>query len=172
LLPILETYFRGERLEAWCFIVPLGVACIAFSGLMLREERSAFHWSIAVPFLVLGLVMLFVGGAVAIRTPQQVADLTALYQANPAAFASQEVARMQKVNAGWPVYLTTWVVFLCLGLLLRFVVARFLERGDWALGLGIALCFFGGVGLVIDGFAERRAHPYTAALRALAKHDP
>jgi hypothetical protein len=113
-------------------------------------------------------VMLIVGGAVALRTPQQVTDLTALYQSSPATFASQEVARMAKVNAWWPVYLTTWVVFILVGLSLRFIVARWLDRGDWAMGLGIALCFFGGAGLVIDGFAERRAHPYTNALLALA----
>ena len=43
---------------------------------------------------------------------------------------------------------------------------RFATRGDLTQGLGIALVFFAGVGLLIDGFAERRTHPYTAALSA------
>jgi hypothetical protein len=45
------------------------------------------------------------------------------------------------------------------GLLLRFAT-----RGDFTQGLGIALVFYAGVGLIVDGFAERRTHPYTAAL--------
>lgn len=47
------------------------------------------------------------------------------------------------------------------GLALRFAVP-----GDWAHGLGIALVFYAGVGLMVDGFAERRTHPYVAALAA------
>ena len=38
---------------------------------------------------------------------------------------------------------------------------------DFFQGLGIALVFFAGVGLLIDGFAERRTHPYVEALKAL-----
>ena len=39
---------------------------------------------------------------------------------------------------------------------------------DWAHGLGPALIMIGALGFFIDGFAERRARPYTVALEALA----
>ena len=47
---------------------------------------------------------------------------------------------------------------------------RFGLRSDLAHGVGTALVFFAGVGLMIDGFAERRARPYTAALEATARN--
>ena len=50
-------------------------------------------------------------------------------------------------------------MFGVVGLILRFVIPT-----DFAQGLGIALIFFSGVGLLVDGFAERRTHPYMKAL--------
>ena len=49
---------------------------------------------------------------------------------------------------------------------------RFAFDTDLVQGIGIALVFFSGVGLLVDGFAERRTHPYTAALSTLARVPP
>jgi len=163
-LDVLTTYFRGERAESLAFIVPLGLLSITFGAVLLWDERSAFHWGVAVPFLLLGTALLVTGGAVGLRTPGQMSALSGLYREDVGRFLAEELPRMQKVNGNWPVYLTTWVVFALVGIGLRFFVRR-----DWAEGLGIALVFFGAVGLLIDGFAERRARPYTEALEGLAK---
>ncbi len=160
-LEVLRTYFRGERLEALIFIAPLGVASVAFAVSLLRDERSPFTWGVAVPFLVLGLALLAVGLGVGLRTGSQVEELLRLSQTDAGGMIALEAARMAKVNAWWPIYLRTWTAFALVGLGLRFGVHK-----DWALGLGTALLFFAGVGFMIDGFAERRAKPYTAALEA------
>jgi lipoprotein signal peptidase len=68
---------------------------------------------------------------------------------------------MVKVNQAWPIYLAIWALFGIAGLLLRFA-----GTSDFYQGIGIALVFFAGVGLLIDGFAERRTHPYMNALQA------
>jgi len=161
-LEIMQEYFRGERAEALYFIVPLGVASLAFAAVVFRTQRDGFMWGVGTPFVVLGLVLLVVGGAVGLRTSGQVEGLTALYGQDVAAFVAQELPRMEQVNRAWPMYLGTWVTFMVVGAGLRFGL-----HADWAQGLGIALAFFGGVGLMIDGFAERRARPYTAALEQL-----
>jgi hypothetical protein len=163
-LDTMATYFRGERIEALACIAPVGLLCVVFGALILRDERSPFTLGVGVPFLVLGAALLAVGASVGFRTPGQVERLTALYRDDLARFVAEEIPRMRKVNANWPVYLATWSVFAIGGLVLRFLVQR-----DWARGVGIALVFFGGVGLLIDGFAERRARPYTEALEALEK---
>jgi hypothetical protein len=80
---------------------------------------------------------------------------------DPAAAIKAERARMEKVNKAWPFYLIAWAAFGIGGLTLRFAIP-----GDFAQGLGIALVFFAGLGLMIDGFAERRARPYAEALNA------
>jgi len=66
---------------------------------------------------------------------------------------------MIKVNQAWPLYLAIWGLFGVAGLVMRFTLSS-----DFFQGVGIALVFFAGVGLMIDGFAERRTHPYVDAL--------
>jgi hypothetical protein len=160
---IMNVYFRGERLEGFVFIGPLGALCLLFGIATLVGERSEFSWGISIPFVLMGLVLFGTGLGVGLRTSGQVTQLATLYHSNLGSFIAQELPRMQIVNSKWPQYLMAWSGFVGFGLSLRFLVHR-----EWALGLGTALLFFGGVGFMIDGFAERRAKPYTAALETLA----
>ena len=41
-LEIMHAYFRGERIEALYFIVPIGVLMLAFAAVTLRAERGGF----------------------------------------------------------------------------------------------------------------------------------
>jgi len=66
---------------------------------------------------------------------------------------------MEKVNNAWRWYLAIWVIFAILGLVLRLFTTS-----DFLRGFGIALVFFAGVGLMIDGFADRRAHIYSRGI--------
>lgn len=162
-LDAMQTYFRGERVESLFFLVPFGLFCAVLAVVAVRAERGPFGWGFAVPLLLLALLAVGVGGGVGLRTPAQLASLTALFHSDPVAFAAQELARMGKVNHNWPIYLAIWVGAVGSGIGLRFGL-----QADWARGLGIGLVFFGASGMIIDGFAERRAHVYMAALEALA----
>lgn len=163
-LDVMHTYFRGERIESLYFLVPFGLACLTMAGVALKAERGGFGWGLAVPFVLLGLLALGVGGGVGLRTPAQVAQIEAAYNADPAAMLREELPRMEKVNNNWSLYLGAYAVALVVGAGLRFGL-----RADWAHGLGIGLVFFGASGLIIDGFAERRAKVYTEALEALSR---
>lgn len=160
-LDVMHAYFRGERIEALVFIVPLGVLSLGAGAFFALALRDGFARGAGVPCLVFGLALAGVGAVVGLRTPSQVADLEARYQADAPAAVEAELGRMRKVNANWPVYLAAYVVFVVAGMAMRFAL-----RADWAQGAGVALVFFAGVGLLVDGFAERRARPYTAALEA------
>ncbi|MDH3201336.1 MAG: hypothetical protein OEM15_10635 [Myxococcales bacterium] len=162
-LEILNTYFWGERTEALFFIVPIGVLSLVFAGIVYRTQQGGFMWGIVIPFVLLGLALLVTGAAVSLRTPGQVEHLTALYEADKAAFIAEEMPRMEQVNANWPRYVAMYVAFLVIGSVLRFAV-----HTEWALSAGTALILFAAIGLFIDGFAERRAEPYTKALEELS----
>ncbi len=166
LVEAMTTYLRGEKLEALIFILPLGLVAMVFGAWLLTDEKSAFTRGVAWPCVVLGLLLSVVGGTVGFRTPAQVEELTAAFVAAPEATRAAEEARMKKVDAAWPVYLAVWGAFGVIGLVLRFLV-----KNDTAQGVGTALVFFAGVGLLIDGFAERRARPYRAALEAPSIHE-
>lgn len=165
-MPFLEqlhAYFRGERIEALYFIIPAGLVMFALAGTALKAEGGAFGIAMAVPLIVFGLAFFGTGVGVGLRTNAQVAQLEAEYAASPTAMAEKELPRMRKVNANWPIYLTTWTVLVVVGLAVRFGLSA-----DWAHGLAPGLILAGAIGFLIDGFAERRSRPYTAALEALS----
>ncbi len=161
LMDAIQTYFQGEKIEALVFILPCGLLNVVFSLWLLTDNPGNFARGVAIPFLVLGLLMGIVGTVVGYRTPIQVAMLSQAIATDPQAGAKAEAERMVKVNKAWPIYLAIWGVFGVAGLLLRFTT-----RSDFFQGLGIALVFFAGVGLLIDGFAERRTHPYVDVLNS------
>jgi hypothetical protein len=159
IVQMMTEYLRGEKLEALVFILPLGLASMVFGAWLLTDSKEAFFRGVAGPFVVLGLVLTVTGATVGFRTPAQVERLSAAYVAQPEQTRVEEQARMGKVNAAWSTYLTTWALFAIVGMVLRFAL-----KNEFGRGIGTALVFFAGVGLLIDGFAERRAVPYTRAL--------
>ncbi len=163
LMDAIQVYFQGEKTEALVFILPAGLISIVFSIWLLTDNPGGFAKGVAIPFLVLGLLMSTVGSVVGFRTPSQVAGVVQSMQVDQIGAVQAETERMIKVNKAWPMYLAIWGVFGVVGLLLRFALTS-----DFFQGLGIALVFFAGVGLLIDGFAERRTHPYVDVLKSLA----
>ncbi len=160
---IMHTYFRGERLEAWLFIVPSALGLLALAVAAYRTETGGFSLGVAIPAALFGLVLLATGVAVGARTPAQVAALEQGFAEQPAETVAEELPRMKKVNAN---FRTTFIVFgvvAALGLALHYFGGP-----NWGRGLGAVLILGGAIGLLIDAFAERRAVPYTKALERLA----
>lgn len=163
-------YFQGEKIEALVFILPIGLLSLVFGAWLMTDNGGAFARGVAIPFILMGLLMTTVGAVVGYRTPAQVRDLNVALQAAPAIAQAAQVAesvRMNKVNRAWNSYLVGWAALGIVGLLLRFMT-----KSDLLQGLGIAMVFFCGVGLLVDGFAERRAHVYAATLTAKADVTP
>jgi len=164
LLEAIQIYFQGEKFEALVFILPIGLLSIVFSIWLLTDNPGSFAKGVAIPFLILGLLMTTVGSVVGFRTPSQVSAVMKAIEVDAQTGIQAEVQRMIKVNKAWPTYLAIWALFGIAGLLLRFAA-----NADFYQGIGIALVFFAGIGLLIDGFAERRTHPYVDTLKANAE---
>ena len=49
-LDVMHAYFRGERIEALYFIVPIGLAMVGFAAVTLRAERGGFAERRARPY--------------------------------------------------------------------------------------------------------------------------
>ena len=162
-LELMQAYFHGEKTEALFYILPAGILLLILAATGLASDRGGFGWGLAVPAIVFGLMFVGVGVGIGWRTGPQVAQLEESYQKDPAAMVAKELPRMEKVNDNWPRLVAAWALFVVAGLGLRFGF-----RADWAHGVGPALIICGALGFLIDGFAERRARPYTAALEALA----
>ncbi|MCB1303588.1 MAG: hypothetical protein KDK37_04900 [Leptospiraceae bacterium] len=161
-LEVMQSYFRGEKLEALYFILPIGLLLIALGIVALRAEKGGFAWGVAIPCFVFGALLLVTGATVGFRTSAQVAALQKSYAQSPGAMAGPELKRMEKVNKNFRFTFYAFGAVALLGLLLHYLVPA-----DWARGLGAVLILGAAIGLLIDGFAERRAEPYTEALRSL-----
>jgi hypothetical protein len=106
------------------------------------------------------------GIGVGTRTNKQVAELEQTFQKSPAAMVQEELPRMEKVNANFKLTFMVFGVLAAVGL-----GVHYLGGLNWGRGLGAALILISAIGLLVDGFAERRAIPYTAVLEELAgKH--
>lgn len=162
LLQAMQMYFQGEKTEALVFILPVGLISLVFGIWLLTDQPTSFARGVAIPFLVMGLVMCAVGGVVGYRTPAQMEAVQQSLQADRQAALTTEMARMTRINQAWPKYLFLWGLLGVLGLALRFATAS-----DFLQGMGIAMVFFAGVALLVDGFAERRTQPYVTAIQAV-----
>ena len=74
-IEIMYTYFRGEKLEALMFILPVGLLLFGFGIAALKAERGGFAWGIAVPCLIFGIIFIRTGIGVGARTKGQVTQL-------------------------------------------------------------------------------------------------
>lgn len=160
---IMSSYFRSERLAALYFILPVGLALALGALALLKTDRAAVSWGAGVPALLFGLAFVATGLGVGLRTPAQIEALTAQHAAAPAELIKVELPRMEKVNKNFHTTHYAFGVAALVGLALIYGLGK-----DWAFGLGAVLVLTAGIGFLIDGFAERRAAPYTAALQALA----
>jgi hypothetical protein len=164
---VMHAYFRGEKLEAFGFILPVGVLLIAFAGLAIKVERPGFAWGVAIPCILFGLALIGTGWVVGTRTAGQVTELDRLFADSPIALITVEWPRMGRVNEAFALYVKAYLAMTVIGLGLRFAL-----NADFAHGLGSALILIAGLGFMIDGFAERRARVYTQALQELVRDNP
>jgi hypothetical protein len=165
-LEIMHTYFRGEKLEALWFILPVGILLLTFGAVTLKAERGGFAWGVAIPCILFGLVFMGTVIGVGIRTKGQVDELEQTFQKSPTVMVEKELPRMEKVNTNFKLTFMVFGVLAAVGL-----GVHYLGGPNWGRGLGAALILISAIGLLVDGFAERRAIPYTAALEEIAgKH--
>jgi hypothetical protein len=183
MIEAMNTYFSAESGESLLFVV-VGVAAIGVSigMLVLNAPLRAAAW----PLIAVALIQLGVGGGVYLRTPAQVMGLKGQFATAPVAYHRAETQRMAVVMDKFSIYKTLELALLAVGAVClalgRSQAAPktaspnggFAARAwaDWrssparvhlfAIGLGLALQ--AGFMLVMDLFAEARAHDYLKAL--------
>jgi hypothetical protein len=163
-IEIMQTYFRGEKFEALYFILTIGIVFVVFGVVALKAESGGFAWGIAIPSFLFGLVLIVTGAGVAWRTEGQVAGVRSEYEKDPAAMVGKELPRMEQVITNFRTTFYAFGALAALGLVLHYLAGP-----SWGRGLGAVLILVGALGLLIDGFAERRTEPYTTALEEIAK---
>jgi hypothetical protein len=164
---IMQIYFRGEKLEALWFILPIGIFLIILGIVTLKAEHGGFAWGVAIPCLIFGIIFMGTGIGVGTRTKGQVAQIEQSYLKNPVEMVQKELPRMKKVNTNFKLTYIILGVLIAAGLCIHYM-----GGANWGRGLGAALILVSAIGLLVDGFAERRVEPYTAVLEHIAETKP
>ncbi|MEW5741236.1 MAG: hypothetical protein AB1938_20100 [Myxococcota bacterium] len=153
-------YFAGEQ-RTGLFAGGLGLASVG-TGIGLIASGGSARTGVAVPLIAMGALQLAAGVALSIRTPRQVATLDAQLTDNPSQYVAEESARIAKVNSRWWIYRAVEVTAAFSGILVA--GAGGVTQSDAALGVGLTLVGEALVMLLIDHFAEARAHDYAEAI--------
>lgn len=104
------------------------------------------------------------GAGIAVRTAGQVAQIERSFNESPVQMFEKVLKRMKKVNINFKVTFIAFGMRAAIGLALNLLV-----RTEWCNGIDSVLTFIAGIGSLIDGFAGRRAVPYTAAFGKLTE---
>lgn len=158
----LDAYFAAERAESLAFL-GFGLAAVLVAGFLLWRVRDPLFRGMAIPLFAVGLIQIAVGATIVLRTDAQVASLKAQAEADPAAFRTQELARMSVVRRSFTLYKLVEVGFVVVGLGL----ALWRKGLRFWRGFGLGMLVQGALMLPADLLAEARAADYVAWLTAL-----
>ncbi len=156
----LLNYFTAEKQESLFFIL-VGGAAIVISIFLWKNESS--YKPMIYPLIAIALIQIIVGGSVYFRTDSQIAALAKQFQEHPAQYRTEETVRMTVVNKNFTLYKYIEITLLSIGIILTFVVSR---SNDWY-AIAIGLIIQSGLMLVMDLFAERRAHEYLEKIQEM-----
>jgi hypothetical protein len=154
--PLLR-YFQGEK-QGGVVCAAMGLVALALSVGVWRAGSELR--TMALPLGIVALAQLGIGIGLTLRTPRQVAALTARFGAEPEAARAAEVTRMRRVNRAFAIIEIAEVAIIAASLLLILAL-----RGRPAVqGVAMGLLLQASALLVFDLLAEKRAHAYTAWL--------
>ena len=158
----LVRYFQAEKAESALFVLA-AVAAVAIS-LVLINSANEYRW-IAAPLIAIALIQATVGGAVLLRTNQQVERLTDQLDSDPQDYRAQELARMDAVARNFRLYKIAEISILAVGIALTYAMRA---RLGWY-SVGIGCIAQAALMLVFDLVAEHRADVYVEHIRRLVQ---
>lgn len=166
-----RTYFGGETRAA---VAVAGVGLVATTAsatfLLHRQPDGSSHpilRGMALPLGALGLAQLGLAAALYLRTGPQVERLIPQLHRDPAGFVADERTRMTRVNGNWPVYRLVEIGLVGAGA--GIAGTGFINGNDLLVGIGVGLALQVAVMMIVDAFAERRAHRYAERLEVFGR---
>jgi uncharacterized membrane protein len=161
----IQLYFKAERAESLVFIA-IGIIAFAAGIYFLFSFKKPFYTGIAWPLIIIAVIQIFVGGAVFIRSPKDIARVETMFSTNHHALTTQEIPRMETVMKNFTVYRWIEIALAAVGIIL--ILMRF--WGSMSQGIGTGLFIQSLLMLVADYFAMKRGGQYLDWLQELVKN--
>jgi len=161
----IQTYFNAERAESLVFIA-IGIIAFAAGIYFLFSFKKPFYTGIAWPLIIIAVIQIFVGGAVFIRSPKNIARVEIMFSTKHHALATEEIPRMETVMKNFAVYRWVEIALAAVGVIL--ILTQIF--GSMGKGIGTGLLIQSLLMLVADYFAMKRGQVYLDWLQELVKN--
>ena len=161
----IQLYFKAERAESLVFMA-IGIVAFAAGIYFLFSFKKPFYTGIAWPLIIIAVIQLFVGSAVFIRSPKDIARVEIMYSTNHHALTTEEIPRMETVMKNFAVYRWVEIALAAVGVIL--ILAQIF--GSMGKGIGTGLFIQSLLMLVADYFAMKRGQRYLDWLQELVKN--
>lgn len=152
---MVEKYFNAEKAESLLFVL-VGLAAIISALWFLIQVKKPFYSGMAWPLIAVAVIQLTVGFTVYFRSPKDISRVNALLTQGKEKAIAEEVPRMHTVIKNFTIYRVVEIVLLLIGLGMLF----FLKSNAMLMGIGTGLAIQASFMLLLDYFAEKRAHAY------------
>jgi hypothetical protein len=161
----IQLYFKAERAESLVFIA-IGIIAFAAGIYFLFSFKKPFYTGMTWPLIIIAVIQIFVGGAVFIRSPKDIARVEIMCSTNHHALTTEEIPRMEKVMKNFAVYRWVEMVLAAVGIIL--ILTQFL--GSMSQGIGTGLFIQSLLMFAADYFAMKRGQQYLDWLQELVKN--
>lgn len=158
----MRAYFGGEKAEGWVFMGS-GAASIG-GGVFALTRTTGFSRGLGWTTISLGAVEIFGVGIYALGLDSKIDELSGQLARDPAGYRRDELPRVEGVKSRFVAYRFTEIGILAVGAGLA--TYGFAKPSPTFQGVGIGLAGEAALLLVLDYFAERRAHTYADQIRA------
>ena len=159
----IEKYFIGEKQESWVFMA-IGLIAIILAVVFFLVIKTSLYKGMAIPFILIGIILVTVGVTVYKRSDQQRIDNVYSFDMNPSKLKEQELPRMEKVMKSFVIIKWVEIILLVTGIALYIYFIRDFRHDFWR-GFGFALALMALIALRADYFAEKRGRIYTKGLQ-------
>ncbi len=162
----IHAYFNVEQLGALMIFV---IGLIAFAGagyFLFFSSYSDFYKGMSWPLLIVSVIQIGIGAYIYWRTPQDIQRVEFYFNEHPDKLITDELPRMQKVLKSFVYYVRLQVTLCVVGVLMIIFTQ---SKSNLLMGIGVGLLVQGGVMLMFDYLAERRAGEYTRQLEQVIK---
>ena len=162
-MDIVKMYFLAERMEAFAFI-GIGLLAILFAMWLLLSVRVHFYNGMAYSLMVIALIQVGMGTAVAVGTSHNIVRVdTYVAGAEKDKIKDEEITRMEDTMKRYVIFRYIEFTLLVFGIVL-FLVNR--EPSLWK-GIGFGLGIQSLVMLALGVLSTLRGHDYLLYLRTL-----
>jgi hypothetical protein len=161
----IQIYFNAERAESLVFIA-IGIIASVVGIYFFFFLKKPFYTGLAWPLIIIAIIQLFVGGAVFIRSPKDIARVEIMFSTNHHAITTEEIPRMETVMKNFVVYRWVEIALAAVGVIL--ILAQIF--GSMGKGIGTGLLIQSLLMLVADYFAMKRGQLYLDWLQELVKN--